>query len=227
MQQRQLRLGDIVDDYCPRERRVTNHAIVAMVDQDVKQTRCTTCDAEHEYKQAKVPPQRKKKAAPGALYQEVLAGMPRKTPPPAASQPADNLPPATEAEPAVEAPTAPIEPAMAAAPGEPREEVDGPVHRPLIRATLPRPEGQAPVRQVPEFTIRQPTGRPGRFRSGAGPGRRGPGGPATNGGFPFGGRRNAGAAAGGPHGHGNRVRPSGDHHAQPQHRRRGGKKRLK
>ena len=78
MQQRQLRLGDIVDDYCPRERRVTNHAIVAMVEQDVKQTRCTTCDTEHEYKHAKVPPQRKKKAAPGALYQEVLAGMPRK-----------------------------------------------------------------------------------------------------------------------------------------------------
>ena len=78
MQQRQLRLGDIVDDYCPRERRVTNHAIVAMVDQDVKQTRCSTCDTEHEFKHAKVPPQRKKKAAPGALYQEVLAGMPRK-----------------------------------------------------------------------------------------------------------------------------------------------------
>ncbi len=31
MQQRQLRLGDILDDYCPRERRVTNHAVVAMV----------------------------------------------------------------------------------------------------------------------------------------------------------------------------------------------------
>ena len=29
--QRQLRLGDILDDYCPRERRVTNHAIVAMI----------------------------------------------------------------------------------------------------------------------------------------------------------------------------------------------------
>ena len=78
MQQRQLRLGDIVDDYCPRERRITNHAVVAMVGPEIKQTRCTTCDAEHEYKQAKVPPQRKRKPAPGALYQEVLAGMPRK-----------------------------------------------------------------------------------------------------------------------------------------------------
>ena len=61
MQQRQPRLGDVVDDYCPRERRVTNHAVVAMVGDEVKQTRCTTCDAEHDYKHAKVPPQRKKK----------------------------------------------------------------------------------------------------------------------------------------------------------------------
>src|SRR5215510_12715080 len=66
MQQRRVRLGDILDDYCPRERRITNHAVVAMIDDDVKQTRCTTCDAEHEYKQAKVPAPRRKKAA-GAL----------------------------------------------------------------------------------------------------------------------------------------------------------------
>ena len=36
MQQRQLRLGDILDDYCPRERRVTNHAVVAMIGEAVK-----------------------------------------------------------------------------------------------------------------------------------------------------------------------------------------------
>ena len=55
MQQRQLRLGDILDDYCPRERRVTNHAVVAMLGSDVKQTRCTTCDAEHEYQTRESP----------------------------------------------------------------------------------------------------------------------------------------------------------------------------
>ena len=43
MEQRPLRLGDIVDDYCPRERRVTNHAIVAIVGDSVRQTRCSTC----------------------------------------------------------------------------------------------------------------------------------------------------------------------------------------
>src|SRR5262247_1484680 len=67
MQQRRVRLGDILDDYCPRERRITNHAVVAMIENEVKQTRCTTCDAEHEYKQAKVPAPRKKKPAAASL----------------------------------------------------------------------------------------------------------------------------------------------------------------
>jgi len=75
MQQRQLRLGDILDDYCPRERRVTNHAVVAMVGPDVKQTRCSTCETEHEYKHAKVPRQRRKSEKPAALYSQVGARM--------------------------------------------------------------------------------------------------------------------------------------------------------
>src|SRR5437867_2500332 len=78
MQQRQLRLGDILDDYCPRERRVTNHAVVAMVGEDVKQTRCTTCDCDHEYKHAKVPRQRRKTETPAALYAQVLANGPKR-----------------------------------------------------------------------------------------------------------------------------------------------------
>ncbi len=83
MEQRTLRLGDILDDYCTRERRVTNHAIVAMVEQDVKQTRCTTCDAEHVYKGGKAP-RRKKTETTGALYKEVLAGITDQDTPPAA-----------------------------------------------------------------------------------------------------------------------------------------------
>jgi hypothetical protein len=63
MQQRRLRLGDILDDYCPRERRITNHAVVAMIEDEVKQTRCTTCDADHEYKQARVPLRKKREGA--------------------------------------------------------------------------------------------------------------------------------------------------------------------
>jgi hypothetical protein len=188
MQQRQLRLGDILDDYCPRERRVTNHAIVAMVGQDVKQTRCTTCDAEHEYKHAKVPRQRRKADTRAALYSQVLAKGPKRvvhdeTPgngagaePDLKALPAievdeeapDN---AVEVQAALDVDEAAVpvsEPVLATdeAPAGPGPEPDeGPVHRPLIRASLPRPDGQPPQsRPIPEFTIRQPGGRPNRFR---------------------------------------------------------------
>jgi hypothetical protein len=41
---------------------------------------------------------------------------------------------------------------------------DGPVHRRLIRATLPRPEGQTPERKAPDFTMHNPAA--GSIRSG-------------------------------------------------------------
>jgi hypothetical protein len=193
MEQRRLRLGDTLDDYCPRERRVTNHAVVAMIEEDIKQTRCTTCDAEHAYKGAKVPRRRKKETSPAALYGEVLAGMSQ----PEGAAPIANghlAPPRVDADPVemnsapeAETPepgetdratTAPVQPedtlettsvgddesASGSIGGAPAE--DGPVHRPLIRATLPRPEGQKDTRPVPEFTIRQPGGRGNGFRGG-------------------------------------------------------------
>ena len=215
MQQRQLRLGDILDDYCPRERRITNHAIVAIVGQEVRQTRCVTCEAEHEYKQARIPPQRKKKDVPGALYQDVLGGMPTPTRVVSQTDPAadGNEEPAGEVE-------APLDAQAEATPSGP-EENEGPVHRPLIRATLPRPEGQVPVRPLPDFTVRQPNTRPGRFRP-DGNNRRA--GHAGGQGFGSNGRR--GPATAGRPPHGNRSRP-----AQPDRqggpRRRGGKKRMK
>jgi len=185
MQQRQLRLGDILDDYCPRERRVTNHAIVAMIGPDVKQTRCATCDTEHEYKHAKVPRQRRKSETPAALYSQVLAGGPKRVvhesgpelngEPPADALANGDSPTGPQPEPMPPPPAALQahgDPADPEEPEEPAEEPeangnlgDGPVHRPLIRATLPRPEGTPPpMRPAPEFTIRQPTGRQGRFR---------------------------------------------------------------
>ena len=164
MQQRQLRLGDILDDYCPRERRVTNHAVVAMIGEDVKQTRCTTCDADHEYKHAKVPRQRRKSETPAALYSQVLANGPKRVSHEgAASNGSDHNGGEqvdlddTVTEPADEAPAAAADVEIVASAASPeeapaadidaeddaadvdgnREEEDGPVHRPLIRASLP------------------------------------------------------------------------------------------
>ena len=67
MQTRRLRLGDVVDDYCPRERRLSNHVVVAMVDDAIKQTRCTTCDFQPPYKDGKLQARRKKKHATAVL----------------------------------------------------------------------------------------------------------------------------------------------------------------
>lgn len=72
MQPRRLRLGDVVDDYCSRCRLLSNHAIAAIVDDTIKQTRCSTCDFEHPYKDGKLPVRRAKKDATSALYKQVL-----------------------------------------------------------------------------------------------------------------------------------------------------------
>jgi hypothetical protein len=244
MQQRQPRLGDILDDYCPRERRVTNHVVVAMVGADVKQTRCSTCDTEHEFKHAKVPRQRRKSETPAALYAQVASGAPKRI----AHDPAGDLaPPAAVS---VEAAAAPRPTAAPVAPPEkhdldadqsnrdvPASDADveeqddeGPVHRPLIRASLPRQDGQQPPpRPIPEFTIRQPAGRPNRFR----PRHQGSAGPRGGGaGQQFQGNRSNGNMPGGPRGMrpGGGRPPHGAHGAAPTRlaRRNGpGRKRSK
>jgi len=167
MEQRPLRLGDIVDDYCPRERRITNHAVVALVGDAIKQTRCTTCDAEHVYKDAKVPRRislRKKDDAPGQL-------VPSRTTP-ATAAPAENSDTAeTTIEDAPLSGTAQSEDADA---NTERPDEGGTTawigHRPLIRATLPRTEADPPpTRPIPEFTMHQRNTRGARaFRQGHG-----------------------------------------------------------
>jgi len=200
MQQRQPRLGDVVDDYCPRERRVTNHAVVAMVGDEVKQTRCTTCDAEHDYKHAKVPPQRKKKDVPGALYQQVLDGIPRvvPTPDPSLEDDADSGGVQADAEAEADGDSLAL-----AADTAPSGEHEGPVHRRLIRATLPRlPGAEAPPRREPEFTMHAPAhGRPGKPKNG----------------FRGGGMHRGGGPSGQGQGQG-----QGDHRGGKRHGRPGG-----
>ncbi len=185
MQERRLRLGDVVDDYCPRERRITNHAVVAMIDQQVKHTRCTTCDAEHEYKEGKIPPRRLKKDQTAALYDEVLEGVEAERLVRASKPRPDTAADAAgedEAPEHVATASAETEPADAVIPepdhGSPeldnaRPEEEGPVHRPLIRATLPRLVGQAPARPLSDFTARQAGARHQNYSGGSGSFRRG------------------------------------------------------
>src|SRR5204863_420469 len=146
MQQRQLRLGDILDDYCPRERRVTNHAVVAMLGEDIKQTRCTTCDAEHEYKHAKIPRQRRKQDTPAALYTQVLSGGPKRVAHESDAEESENVPQAPPAE------------SMAAKADEPAAEQKETVDLVGNRAGG-RHGGRAPRADVSERTARRKRAR--------------------------------------------------------------------
>ena len=222
MQQRQLRLGDILDDYCPRERRLANHTIVAMVGNDIRLTRCTTCDTEHPYKGGKVPRLRKKKTSVEAAYDEVLESVKQEPPQPGVlvthpesdeqdSRVIEDEPQETHDVPAHgengsgPAPTAP-------------EEVR--LHRPLIRAQLPRIEREPAARPVPEFTIRQANKRQGRFQNNNARGRfaksGGQGGNSRGPGGGHGGRQGGGR----PQGHGGPSRPGGRQHGHGGPRKR-------
>lgn len=231
MEQRPLRLGDTVDDYCPRDRRITNHLVVALLGEIVKRTRCSTCDAEHVYKGGRMPT-RKRKSEIAALETAVLASVngtqlvARIDPGQGAARQAGSMAPAEAGGPQPSAELA----GLPAAPTIPNGQTDGPPqpaegtpsadplpgawigNRTLIRATLPRSDSDPPpARPIPEFTMhqRQPRGGFG-FRNGQGWTDRGRSGPRGNfaggNGGPSGPERNGnvnGNGNGNSYGHGN------------------------
>ena len=53
------RLGDVIDDYCVKCRRITNHSIVSVVDNEAAKVRCRTCYHDHDYRHELAPPTKK------------------------------------------------------------------------------------------------------------------------------------------------------------------------
>ena len=102
MVQHQTRVGDTLEDFCPRDNEVTAHTVVETNDEGATVTRCKVCDAEHEY--------------PGAEQKngDGKSGGDRR---------------------------------------------DGSVRRPLIRASLPHPDGTPPPREPPVFTMHEQPSR--------------------------------------------------------------------
>ena len=87
MPNRPPRLGDVIDDYCPRCRLLLNHDVAAMLQEDIAQVTCRTCHNTHEYRHAQVPTRRKARQAKEKqnLMDQVLSGMPQ--PPSVPQQP--------------------------------------------------------------------------------------------------------------------------------------------
>lgn len=225
MQERRLRLGDVLDDYCPREKRLTNHVIVALVGDEVRTTRCATCDFEHVYKGGKVPTRRRKAEPQAALYKTVLENITGRDTDtgeplvPAAAAADPEVVPVMPPPPPIAPRVAVAPPVVAPAPASPaaaHDEDEGgreePVHRhQLIRASLPKVDGQVPERKPADFTLynvaRHPQGRRGRPRP-----QQAAGGTSWGGYSPY--------ANGHPSGKGpQQPGPSGPGKGRPNHRR--------
>jgi DNA-directed RNA polymerase subunit M/transcription elongation factor TFIIS len=90
MSDRAPRLGDVIDDYCPRCRLLLNHDVTSLYEEQVAKVTCRTCHNAHDYRHAQVPTRRKsKEREKKTLLEQVLASMPKPPdPPPAPSAPA-------------------------------------------------------------------------------------------------------------------------------------------
>jgi hypothetical protein len=69
-----LRLGDVIDDFCVKCRRLTNHSIVSLLNGAAAKVRCRTCYSDHDFRNEQAPPSKKELARQKELYNAVLSG---------------------------------------------------------------------------------------------------------------------------------------------------------
>ena len=60
---RELRLGDDIDDFCVKCKRITNHSIVSFMETDPAKVRCQSCYNEHDFLNEEAPPKKVAKKA--------------------------------------------------------------------------------------------------------------------------------------------------------------------
>src|SRR5215467_11386596 len=77
---REPRLGDDIDDYCIRCKRVMNHAVVSVVNGEAAKVRCRTCHSDHDFRHEQAPPP-KVDLRKQALYNDVLKKVDPDAPP--------------------------------------------------------------------------------------------------------------------------------------------------
>jgi hypothetical protein len=66
------RLGDVIDDYCVKCKRIMNHSVVSVLNDEPAKVRCRTCHSDHDYRHEQAPPPKvdlRKKS----LFNEVLS----------------------------------------------------------------------------------------------------------------------------------------------------------
>jgi hypothetical protein len=68
---RDPRLGDDIDDFCVRCKRIMNHAVVSVLNNEPAKVRCRTCHSDHDFRHEQPPPP-KVDLRKQALFTEVL-----------------------------------------------------------------------------------------------------------------------------------------------------------
>ena len=68
---REPRLGDDIDDFCVRCKRVMNHSVVSVVNGEPAKVRCRTCHSDHDFRHEQPPPP-KVDLRKQALFNDVL-----------------------------------------------------------------------------------------------------------------------------------------------------------
>ncbi len=116
---REVRLGDDIDDYCVRCKRIMNHAVVSVMNAEAAKVRCRTCHSDHDFRHEQPPPP-KVDTRKQALFQEVLKKV---NPEEAAEVAAGALddPPMEEAAAAAEAPESVVPKSKAKSKGKVRK----------------------------------------------------------------------------------------------------------
>jgi hypothetical protein len=66
------RLGDDIDDFCVKCKRVMNHLVVSLLHDQPAKVRCRTCHGDHDFRHEQAPPP-KIDARKAALIQQALA----------------------------------------------------------------------------------------------------------------------------------------------------------
>ncbi len=86
------RLGDDIDDFCVKCKRVMNHAVVSLVGEEPAKVRCRTCYGDHDYRHEQPPPPKvdpRKAALFNQVLQNVTGAVPAPAEPEAAVVPAE------------------------------------------------------------------------------------------------------------------------------------------
>jgi hypothetical protein len=84
---RAARLGDDIDDFCVKCKRVMNHSVVSILNDAPAKVRCRTCHSDHDFRNEQPPPP-KVDPRKAALFNQVLGnvtGLPPETAPVAAA----------------------------------------------------------------------------------------------------------------------------------------------